>query len=214
MRRFLTCPGTLAFVFLSLIDLASTWWLLERSGRVVCEGNPVADWWLSHYGWPGLAGFKASMVLLVIIVTTIISRQRPRVASRTLQFACAALVLVMIHSVALGRTAQTADEFVEDLNNDLGEFNRQARGRTENILAYFRLLAEVIDDVSAANATVPQAVERLANSPRAKDGDYLQTLVRRYPGRSLRECLSIEIKWLAFWRPREVAYAFFRDVAD
>jgi len=214
MRRFLTCPGTFAFIALSLSDLASTWWLLERSGRVVCEGNPVADWWLSHYGWPGLAGFKASMVLLVICVTTIISRQRPRVASRTLGFACATLALVMLHSVALGRAAQTPEEFVEDFNNDLEECNRQARVRTGNILAYFRLLAEVTHDVSAGNATVPQAVERLANSPRAKDGDYLQTLVRRYPGRSLRECLSIEIKWLVFWRPREVAYAFFRDVAN
>jgi hypothetical protein len=193
------------FILLSLGDLVLTWWLLEHSGRVVFEGNPVADWWLSQYGWSGLAGFKASMVLLVIILTTLIARQRPRVATRTLRFACAVLVLVMLHSVALGRTAQTADEFVEEVNHDLEELNRQARDRTARIVAYFQLLVDVTGEVSSGQVTVLQAVERLAKSPRAKDGDYLQSLVRRHPGHSFRECLSLEIKWLVFWLPKEAA---------
>jgi len=205
MRCVRSCPATVIFALLSLGDLALTWWLLEHSGRVIFEGNPVADWWLNQFGWSGLAGFKAAMVLLVIILTTLIARQRPRAASRTLRFACAALVLVMLHSVALGRTAQTVDKFVEDVNNDLEELNRQARARTAKIVAYFHLLAEVTGDVSSGKVSVSEAVERLANSPRAKDGDYLQSLVRRHPGHSFRDCLSMEIKWLVFWLPKEAA---------
>ncbi len=193
MRQLLSCPKSLVFVLLSLSDLALTWWLLEYSGRVVCEANPVADWWLSRYGWLGLAGFKATMVLLVIVLAAIIARRRPHAAGRILGFACAALVLVVLHSVALGRTAKTADEFVEEINQDLEESNRAAHRRTSKIFAYFALLANVTDDVAAGKSTLPQAVERLAQAARSEDGDFLQNLARTHPGCSLRECLAIEI---------------------
>lgn len=205
MRRLFSYSATIVFVVLSLGDLVVTWWLLECSGRLVCEGNPIADWWLRHYGWLGLASFKSSMVLLVIVLTALTARKRPQVATRTLRFACAALVMVMLHSVAVGRSAQTANESVDEVNNDLEELNGPARARTAKIVAYFHLLAEATDDVAAGRSTLSHGVDRLANSARAKDGDYLQSLVRRHPGHSFRECLSIEIKWLVFWLPRKAA---------
>src|SRR5262249_41553021 len=52
------CRKLLLFLLLSLTDLWLTWFLVQRSDGAVYEGNPVAAWWLSRYGLPGLALFK------------------------------------------------------------------------------------------------------------------------------------------------------------
>src|SRR5262245_36528876 len=95
-------PGKqLLFILLSLADLALTGWLLGRPGAEVYEANPVARWWLAHYGWPGFAGFKAAVVGLVIALSAVIARSRPRAAGRVLGLGCAGLAAVVLYSAAL-----------------------------------------------------------------------------------------------------------------
>jgi hypothetical protein len=86
------------FVFLSMADLALTGELLHSSHGSIYESNPVANWWLNAYGWPGLVGFKLFIVLFIVSLVALISRLRPKTAGRFLGFACAALTVVVIYS--------------------------------------------------------------------------------------------------------------------
>ena len=183
---------TLLFVLLSLGDLLLTWWLLEHSGRVVCEANPIADWWLERFGWLGLAGFKASMVLFVIVLTSVISRHRPHAARRILGFGCTILALVALHGFALRQTAETPDEWIARVNKDQEEHNREARRRT-SMLYYRILLADVTHDLTAGKFTLSQAVDKALHLLRGEDPNFLDIVARRHPGYSLRESLAIEI---------------------
>ena len=54
----------LLFAALGVLDFALTWHLLRAGGGAVREGNFVAAWWLSHFGWLGLAAFKAATMSL------------------------------------------------------------------------------------------------------------------------------------------------------
>src|SRR5919199_622006 len=44
------------FAVLSLADLGLTWQLLRDGGAY--ESNPVAGWWLAHYGWAGVVAYS------------------------------------------------------------------------------------------------------------------------------------------------------------
>jgi hypothetical protein len=100
-------PRKLAlFAALSLADLALTWHLLHRPGGGAYESNPVAAWWLARFGWAGLVGFKAGVVLLVAAVSLVVSRHRPRAAGRVLAFGCSALLAVVLYSGLLVRDVE------------------------------------------------------------------------------------------------------------
>jgi hypothetical protein len=91
----------LLYAALSLVDLALTYRLLERGGGHVYESNPVANAWLSAYGWMGLAAFKLACMALVISVATLLLVRRPRAADHLLLFACTAVALVVLYSCSL-----------------------------------------------------------------------------------------------------------------
>jgi len=86
------------FVMLSMADLALTGELLQRSHGMIYESNPVANWWLTSYGWPGLVAFKMMIVMFIVSLVVAISRLRPVTASRFLGFACLALTVVIVYS--------------------------------------------------------------------------------------------------------------------
>ena len=86
------------FALLSLADLTLTWWLLGHSDGQVYEVNPVARWWLVRHGAVGLACFKGAVVLLVLTLTAVISRSKPRAAGQVLTFGCVSLVFVVLYS--------------------------------------------------------------------------------------------------------------------
>jgi hypothetical protein len=86
------------FVLLSMADLALTGELLNRSQGRIYESNPVANWWLAYYGWPGFVAFKLAIVLFIVGLVMIISRLRPTTARRFLAFACMALTAVVLYS--------------------------------------------------------------------------------------------------------------------
>src|SRR5579871_3655116 len=86
------------FFILSALDLVLTWWLIVQTGNEIYESNPVAAWWLSRYGWAGLAIFKGLAVLAVTLLAVLISLSRPRVGGRILAFGCLAVGAVVCYS--------------------------------------------------------------------------------------------------------------------
>ena len=175
---------------LSLCDLALTWWLLERSGRSVSEGNPVADWWLSRYGWFGLAGFKAGVVFIVVLLTGIIARQRPRAAGNLLAFACTVLTAVVVHGTVLGQTAPASCELPEDINRGLEEMNVQTRRVAQGTKGYTEFLDRMVGQVAGGELTLAEALQRLMKWDRNRDPGRQRTLRSVFRGRSMEEALA------------------------
>jgi hypothetical protein len=91
----------LLYAALSLVDLALTNRLLERAEGHVYESNPVANAWLSAYGWTGLVAFKLTCVALVISVAVVLWIRRPRLGGHLLTFSCTAVALVVLYSCSL-----------------------------------------------------------------------------------------------------------------
>jgi hypothetical protein len=89
------------FVLLSMTDLFLTWRLMLDSHGRVYESNPVANWWLSSFGWPGLVCYKLFLVCFIVGLVLLISRFRPRSGGRFLGFACAVLTAVVLYSGSL-----------------------------------------------------------------------------------------------------------------
>jgi Domain of unknown function (DUF5658) len=88
----------LAYVTLSLADLYLTYALVQNSGGLIYESNPIANAWLARYGWTGLALFKLAAMLLVTLAVAYIACYRPQTADRILRFACCAVAFVVVYS--------------------------------------------------------------------------------------------------------------------
>jgi hypothetical protein len=99
----------LSFVLLSLADLTMTWALIGDGLGSVYESNPVAAWCLQGYGWAGMAGFKALMVLASGGLSEVISRYRPRTGGRVLVLGCIITASVVLYSGYLYLTAPASE---------------------------------------------------------------------------------------------------------
>jgi uncharacterized paraquat-inducible protein A len=86
------------YVLLSGLDLILTHRLLTHNGEMVYEGNPLARFWLHHYGWAGLATFKVLTVELVAVVSLVVSLSSPHLGRRILIFGCLVLLVVNAYS--------------------------------------------------------------------------------------------------------------------
>jgi len=86
------------FTLLSVVDLALTWVLLQYSGGVVYESNPIANALLAHHGWAGMVIFKLSDILLVASIILVLSFFQPRAARRVLTLACLIVGCVTLYS--------------------------------------------------------------------------------------------------------------------
>jgi hypothetical protein len=64
----------------------------------VYESNPIAEAWLSAYGWSGLVLFKLLIIVVVAAVASFVSLSRPRAGGRILTFACIAVAVVVAYS--------------------------------------------------------------------------------------------------------------------
>jgi hypothetical protein len=122
------------FALLSAADLALTWSLLGNSHGEVYEANPIARLWLTRFGWLGLAGFKAALVLLVLSLVVVIGRWRPRAAGRLLGFGCVCLAIVVSYSVALHLlTVRASEDLAAEIAQRWGDpgpsLNRPLRPR-------------------------------------------------------------------------------------
>jgi hypothetical protein len=194
------------FVGLSVADLGLTWHLLSHADGQVYEGNPLARWWLARYGWQGLTCFKLALAVLVVGLTLVIARQRPRAAARVLVFSCAILAAVVLYSgllvgavaarsVAPGLLDDPEVAAVSDRSQDLDQQLQQAE-------AYHRLLERLSADLLARRRTLPEAGGLLAASDQGRNRDWLRELGRVYPGRSEQARLAANLVYCALRRLR------------
>ena len=87
------------FVLVNVLDIVLTFLLIRRSGFV--EANPIARFFINHWGLKGMIGFKLSMVLLVVAITQIVAYRRPQVARAVLIFGTIVVGAVVVYSVSL-----------------------------------------------------------------------------------------------------------------
>lgn len=101
--KFFFEAETTIYVLLSIADLLFTNYLLKQNapGLQFVESNPVARFFLDHWGPKGMIYFKFIMVAFVCIVTQIIARYRPLTARLVLLFAIAMMLYVVVYSVRL-----------------------------------------------------------------------------------------------------------------
>lgn len=94
---------TVIFVLLSAADLFMTHFLLQQDlgNHRFVESNPMARYFLDHWGSKGMIYFKFGMIGVICVLTQIIARWRPRTARWLLFFAIVAVTYVLIYSVRL-----------------------------------------------------------------------------------------------------------------
>jgi hypothetical protein len=90
-----------AFVFLNACDLLLTYVLISRSRGTVYESNPLADQWLRHNGWIGLALFKLASVLVVAGLAAWVYRLRPQMAHDLVAIACGCVVVAVFSGTTI-----------------------------------------------------------------------------------------------------------------
>lgn len=90
---------TVWFVLVSALDVFMTY-LLVRQPHIT-EGNPVAAFFLNHWGVKGMVYYKFFMVAFVAVIAQVIARKREDIARRLLQFATIVVGAVVIYSLVL-----------------------------------------------------------------------------------------------------------------
>jgi hypothetical protein len=177
------------FALLSLTDLAMTRWLIGSSDRQVHEANPIAKWCLESHGWAGMVCYKCAVVLLVLGLSTVVFRYRPRAASGILAFGCACLALVVCYSTALCRTPPGAADD-EETRQRLESMNNETRAWNDQRSAMLALLHELRQELLVESCTLREAVDRLAKSDDGKVPGVLHAQTRLYPDRPVAQGIA------------------------
>jgi hypothetical protein len=184
----------LLFPALSLADLVLTWVLLQRADGRAWESNPVASWWLEHFGWAGLSGYKLGNVLLVAALAWVVSRRRPRAAGGLLAFGCTSLLAVVAYSTFL--VCDVEAEANSPAAADL-EQTRVAKRELDHEVArmrgYFALLVRMEEDLARNRCSLAEAVEALAGADHAEDPRWLPWMQSIYGIRSREEYVAIKV---------------------
>lgn len=95
------------FILLNFLDAAVTWILLTRgnqrgdSNLVFGEANRVAGYFLNHWGFRGLLGFKLGLVLFVCLIGLTIALKHEERARNVLNFGTVVVTGVVLYSVWL-----------------------------------------------------------------------------------------------------------------
>ncbi len=94
------------FVLASALDVALTFLVLHYSNNDLTRGtfvesNPIAQWFISHWGFRGMAGYKLLMTLIVVVIAEFVGRQKPLVARMLLWGGTFVVASVVMHSVRL-----------------------------------------------------------------------------------------------------------------
>ena len=92
---------TSIYLLVSLLDFFCTY-LLLMTGPGFFESNPVAAWFLNHYGpVKGLLGFKLSLTLLVCGLAQLVSYAKPAYGRGILLFGTLLTGAVVVYSIRL-----------------------------------------------------------------------------------------------------------------
>jgi hypothetical protein len=190
----------LLFAVLNLTDFGLTWYLLRAGGGEVYESNPVAAWWLAHYGWLGLAGFKAATVALAAGLGVLVFLRRPQAGHRLLGFGCAALAAVVLYSAYLCDDLRRRPAGLDSAEvARLQESEARLDVGLRRAGTFRDVLAAAADDLRGGRCALEEAVGRLAATEQANDTAFMRRFQIYYPGRGERECLALalvnHIRW-------------------
>lgn len=89
------------FGLVNTLDIVLTF-LLIRRGEFF-ESNPIARYFINHWGLKGMIGFKVALVLIVIAITQFVAHKKPQLARGVLIFGTVVVACVVIYSVSLHR---------------------------------------------------------------------------------------------------------------
>lgn len=96
---------TCLFILVSALDVFMTHRLLSAAagsaGSRFYESNPVANYVMKLWGFPGMVYFKFAMVALVCILAQLIARKKLELARRVLQISTVLVACVVIYSLYL-----------------------------------------------------------------------------------------------------------------
>jgi hypothetical protein len=179
-------------LLLNAADFALTRFLCAGETGVY-EANPVAAWWLLHYGWLGLAGFKFATVLLVVGIATVLMRRRPRLGRGVLALGCAAAAIAVFVGGYLAGTAGLRDRQLAatEASDDAeaGRLNGElARGHD-----YRTVILHESDMLAADQSTLADSIERLAATDKASDPNWLSLLRHSFGPLEVRQCLALNL---------------------
>jgi hypothetical protein len=181
----------LAFTFLSVVDLGLTLQLLSAGNGTVYESNPLAHWFLTRYGWAGLAVFKAALVAVVLFLSVAISLSHPRAARTVLSFACVALVPVVIYSSALASCLKLCPREAENqLVAQIWSRDSALTAEIDQTRDYAVLMTRLTNDLAAGRCSLAEGVQALQALDRAHDPRWLVLLHKLFPGKSDEACLA------------------------
>ncbi|MEO1995224.1 MAG: DUF5658 family protein [Planctomycetaceae bacterium] len=98
-RRLPLETETSWFILANVMDVIVTWRLLVQ-GQFM-ESNPIARYFLNHWGVAGMNYFKFSVVAVVAVIAQVVYTQRPTVARWLLIGATCVVSSVVLYSVSL-----------------------------------------------------------------------------------------------------------------
>jgi hypothetical protein len=176
------------FAAMNLSDLVLTWFLLNRNGGAY-ERNPVAAWWLEHFGWPGLVGFKAAVAVMAALAVIFIARRNLLAAGSVLAFACAALLGVLIYSSMLVPEVCAESKSREELSNHY----EQLEAHISRYREYQSLLNQLANQLAIDHCSLDTAVNILWQSERVHDPLWIESHSHRFPGYSAQELIAIRL---------------------
>jgi hypothetical protein len=195
MRRLAHPRKLFLFTTLSVFDLGLTWLLLEWGNGSAYESNPVASWWLASFGWPGLAGFKLGIVLLVAGLIQVVSQRRPAAAGRVMEFACFALLAVVLYSGLLvpGVAAEVGQ--AGQRVNHAHEWKRQRdlEIRSKAMLRVIAIKNRAAQEVIAGRLALPEAAAVFRDLNHGRTDFDMQRYRRTWPGLTDEERYAREV---------------------
>ena len=95
---------TALFILVNVLDFATTYYMLMHrdSGNVsFFESNPVARYFLNHWGVHGLLWFKMAVVAFVCVIAQIVATRKPATARLLLVVGTIVVSIVVVYSLRL-----------------------------------------------------------------------------------------------------------------
>lgn len=90
---------TAFFILVNVLDIALTVVLLYGGGHR--EANPIAEYFLNHWGLKGMALYKLSTVAVVCVIAQIVARHSLSAGRRLLYVVTAIVAAVVVYSLSL-----------------------------------------------------------------------------------------------------------------
>lgn len=87
------------FVLVNALDVFMTYWMLQHGGFT--ESNPVAMWFIRHWGVKGMIYFKFGVVAGVCVIAHIVGQTKPASARGLLTVGTLIVATVVIYSFLL-----------------------------------------------------------------------------------------------------------------